>query len=270
MPITPRPSATRALLLLAVMGLGATPALAQRGGWGGAGSGGWGEDPGWGAPPSAHAPDSREGRVTAERFPAPPNETGAAALLGHGLIAVGSEPPPREAADTDAPPSDTPPPNAPPIAPSHFPGPDLTDPHEQAVYEAAVIDHLIKAGYDTASRPAAAAAGEGQVAELRVTHTMLVPPEEKRSPVSGEMAMGASNHGSMLGLGLNFDFSKPRTALIGTTLTLHIRDRASGRLLWEGRASIATREGSSAASSQKIAQRLAGALFAGFPTAADR
>jgi len=259
MPITPRTSATGALLLLAVMGLGAAPAMAQRGGWGGAGGGGWGDDPTWGAPPSAHAPDSREGRVIAERFPAPDS----AALLGHGLIAVGSEAAPSAAPDTDAPPS-----GAPPTAPSRFPGPDLTDPHEQAVYEAAVIDHLIKAGYDTTGHPAAAS--EGQVAELRVTHTMLVPPEEKHSPVSGEMAMGASNHGSMMGLGLNFDFSKPRGALIGTTLTLHIRDRASGRLLWEGRASIATREGTSAASSPKIAQHLAGALFAGFPTAADR
>ena len=251
MPITPRPSATGAMLLLAVtgaLGLGASPAQAQRGGWGG----GWGDDPTWGAPSSAHAPDSREGRVVAERFPAPD----AAALLGHGLIAVGSEAPPSAAPDTDV--------------PSRSPGPDLTDPHEQAIYEAAAIDHLIKAGYDTASHPATSPTGEGQLAELRVTHTMLVPPEEKHSPVSGEMAMGASNHGSMMGLGLNFDFSKPRTALIGTTLTLHIRDRASGHLLWEGRASIATREGTSAASSPKIAQRLAAALFAGFPTAADR
>ena len=265
MPIPPRPSATGAMLLLAgtgPLGLGTTPALAQRGGWGGAGGGGgWGDDPTWGAPPSANAPDPREGRVNAERFPAPDS----AALLGHGLIAVGSEAPPREAPETDAPPS-----GAPPIAPSLSSGPDLTDPHEQAVYEAAVIDHLIKAGYDTASHPATSPTGEGQLAELRVTHTLLVPPEEKHSPVSGEMAMGASNHGSMMGLGLNFDFSKPRGALIGTTLTLHIRDRASGRVLWEGRASIATREGTSAASSPKIAQHLTAALFAGFPTAADR
>ena len=125
-----------------------------------------------------------------------------------------------------------------------------------------MIDRLAKAGYDTA----APATNGGQMAELRITHSMLVPAEQRRSPVSGEMAVGASNHGSMMGLGINIDLSKPRSALISTTLALRIRDRATGRPLWEGRASIATREGSSHWTNQAIAARLAAALFDGFPT----
>jgi hypothetical protein len=240
------------LLALAASAMSAaTPALAQ-GGWGGAG---WGGDR-WGAPREAgpNADDAREGRVDVERFPAPD----AAPLLGHGVIAVEGVSDPDAAAQ--APARD---PDAPPIASSIIHAPDLIDSREQAVYEAAVIDRLAKAGYDTASPSPTG----GQLAELHVTHALLVPQEQKHSPVSGEMAMGVSNRGSMMGLGINIDLTKPKGALISTQLTLRIRDRASGRPLWEGRASIATREGDSHWSDQRIAARLAAALFAGFPTA---
>jgi hypothetical protein len=234
------------MLLLALAGVAmgtAAPVLAQ--GWGGPG---WGGDR-WGPrEPALDADDAREGRINVERFPAPD----AAALLGHGAIAVASarpDSPPPAARDADA--------------PSIIPSPDLTDSREQAVYEAAVVDRLAKAGYDTLTPTPAG----GQLAELHVTHALLVPQEQKHSPVSGEMAMGVSNRGSMMGLGINIDLSKPRSALMSTQLTLRIRDRASGRPLWEGRASIATREGDSHWNDQRIAARLATALFAGFPTA---
>ena len=257
MPIAPR-SHRLLLLALTAAALGAAaPALAQ-GGWGGGGwgGGGWGGER-WGGPREAmpsDAGDAREGRVDVERFPA----ADAVLLLGHGAIAVASAPAPGASPQTDAEPAD-----APTMAPSIIHGDDLTDSREQAVYEAAVIDRLAKAGYDTANPSTTA----GQLAELHMTHTLLVPQEQKHSPVSGEVAMGASNRGSMMGLGINIDLSKPRAALMSTQLTLSIRDRASGRPLWEGRASIATREGDAHWSDQKIAARLAAALFAGFPTA---
>ena len=83
--------------------------------------------------------------------------------------------------------------------------------------------------------------------------------------LSGEMAVGVSNHGSYQALGLNIDLSKPRKALLSTRLEARIRDKASGAVLWEGRADIATRDGDPKWSDQAIASRLAEALFAGFP-----
>ena len=88
-----------------------------------------------------------------------------------------------------------------------------------------------------------------------------------RKPVSGEMAVGVSNRGTMMGLGINIDLTKPKGALVSTRLEARIKDRTSGAVLWEGRADILTRQGDARWSDQKIAERLAAALFEGFPTA---
>ena len=281
MPPSPKrqPAARLSALLAAALTLPliltAPPALAQGRGWDGrwnepGGAGPWGANR-WDSARSLPGDDTREGRVTVERFPGPDS----AALLGHGIITL-STPPSPDAPAASAPPGQIAPPTAPlpgapPIAPlptpsissAHPYGQDYVSPREAAIFEAAVIDRLAKAGYNTAAPPTAG----GQVAQLHISHSLLVPREERRSPVSGEVAMGASNHGSMLGLGLNIDLSKPRAALISTTLALRIRDAASGRPLWEGRASIATREGSSRWSDEAIATRLAAALFEGFAPA---
>ena len=66
-------------------------------------------------------------------------------------------------------------------------------------------------------------------------------------------------------MAVNIDLSKPRSALISTTLEARIRDRASGRVLWEGRADIATRQGDEHWPATAIATRLAAALFDRFP-----
>ncbi len=133
-----------------------------------------------------------------------------------------------------------------------------------AAYEAAVIDQLVKAGYDTT-----AASANGQVAELRIVRKEIEPPEAKHKPVSGEMDMGISNRGSMLGMALNIDLSKPKKALVSTRLEARIRDKASGAVLWEGRADIATRDGDDDWPNQTIATKLAGSLFKRFPGTTD-
>jgi hypothetical protein len=79
------------------------------------------------------------------------------------------------------------------------------------------------------------------------------------------MSVGVSNRGSMVGMALHVDGSKPRTALIATRLEVRIRDRASGQVLWEGRAQMFCRDGDERWSDDAIAARLARSLFAGFP-----
>lgn len=181
------------------------------------------------APRSAN---SGEGRIEVARFI---GDGGAAAALRHGTIAVVAMPD----------------------------GAGGSDRRQEATYQAAIESELLASGYQAAS-----AAPSAQIAEVRVRRDELRPAEEKRKPLTGEVTMGVSNRGSMMGVGLAYDGSKPRTALIGTTVETRIRDRASGTVLWEGRAVIATREGDDKWGDSAIAARLAHALFDGFPTAA--
>ena len=211
----------RRLLLAATLIALASPASAQRWGYPGAERYGWDR--------SAGARDrSQEGKVEVTRFLA---EGAAAQALGQGPIAVATE------ADR------------------------LADDVARATYEAAVIDQLAGAGYDTATKD-----DGGQVIELTIRHAEIAPAEGKRKPVSGEMAVGVSSRGgSYQALGVTVDLTKPRKALLSTRLEARIRDKASGAVLWEGRADIATRDGDPEWSDQAIAARLAEALFAGFP-----
>lgn len=213
--------------LAAALAFPAMPALAQPGwgaaGWGGRGMGGPARWDGESAPR-----DDREGKVDAERFLA----QGGGAALGHGAIAVRTQPG------------------------------STAEGREQATFEAAIIDQLAKAGYDTATPDPTG----GQVIELTITRDQLEPAEEKRNPVSGSGTVGVSNRGSFMALSLAYDGTKPRGALISTGLELRIRDRVSGVALYEARARIATREGDSHYTDTAIATRLAAALFEHFPS----
>ncbi len=210
-------------LVLAALMLSPVPAFARPRAMG------WGgeRDP-WDQPRN-HGADSREGKVSAEHFVA----DGAGAALGHGRIA---------------------------LAPT--PG-SSGDARENATFEAAVIDQLAQAGYDTVTVDPAG----GQVLELRLVRDVVVPEEAPHRPVSGSMEMGVSNRGSGVALALNVDMTKPRKALIATRIELRIKDRASGASLWEGHAEIVTREADPHWSDGAVATRLAGALFEHFPMA---
>lgn len=222
-----------AVLMLLAASTPATPAVARPGGWD---SPAWGA-PGWGRPvPGAPRPESidrsREGRISVDRFVA---EGDAASALGRGAISVSS-------GSDDA---------------------DFVDLGERAAYEAAVIDRLVDAGYDTTqAKPTG-----GQIAELRVIRRQLEPAEQARKPVSGEAAMEVGTRGTSYGLAVAVDLSKPRPPLISTRLEARIRDRATGTVLWEGRADVATRSGDERWNEQTIAAKLAEALFDGFPAA---
>ena len=221
-----------ALVLLLGGAMLSGPALAQRGTWG---DRGWGHEPferGRYSSRDTRAAD-REGKVEVTRFIA---DGASAAALGHGAVIV----------------------RAVPAIEGH---PAPFDDRERATYEAAVIDQLARAGYQTADLSAAG----GQVAELRVVHDVVVPEEAPHKPVSGEMEVGVSNRGSMVGMAINVDLSKPAKALVGTRLELRLRDRATDAVLWEGRADITTREGSDRWTDHAIATKLAEALFDRFP-----
>lgn len=226
---------------LAGIFLAAIPAQARPGGW----EHGW-ERPGWGdrqpAPISrrAEADRSREGRIETAHFVA---EGDAARVLGHGPVTVTSQSGTGQSG-------------------AGAEGPDAA----RAAFEAAVVDRLVRAGYDTAppgGTPAAALGG--QLADLRLTRTVIEPAERRRGPVSGEAAMEVGNRGTAYGLSLAIDLTRPLPPLVSTRIDLRITDRASGAALWEGRAEVATREGDAEWSADRLAARLVDALFDGFP-----
>jgi len=128
------------------------------------------------------------------------------------------------------------------------------------VYEAAVIDELARRGYDTAT-----AIDPGQVAEIGVSHSVAVPEEAPRKKVSGAMSTTVSNRGSGFGLALAVDLTKPAKAIVATRLDLRIRDKATGRVLWEGHAEGEAREEDGGINNSEMAARLATALLKKFP-----
>lgn len=222
--------------------LTAIPAQAQWGpGWGSTRGGTWGRS-GWNdplrdsqrmsRPAASRNADSREGKVEVTRFVSPDP---AAAGLGKGPVSVQSE-------SGDG---------------------GLVEASLRRTYEAAVIDALVGAGYDTLHPDVA----QPQIAKLRISRQVLTPAEEEHRPVSGVAAMEVGTHGQSYGLGINVDLSKPRSALVSTRLDTQIIDRETGKVLWEAYATIATREGDGKWPDGMIATKLANALFNEFPKA---
>ena len=228
---------TKAALLqsafAAALAVSGTALLAQRGGW----EDGWDGGPrgGWRSG-RGQATGSGEGLVQISRFRA---EGDAALALAHGPIAVVAMP---YDAEVDA---------------------DLAGPERRfsAIFEAAVEDRLVHSGYDAAT----ITPGRGQVAEVRVIRIEARPPEAPHKPVSGEASLGVSNRGTSLGMGILIDGTEPRGAIISTRLETRIRDRASGQVLWEGRAEMLTPAGDQRWTDQTIADKLSAGLFGGFP-----
>lgn len=133
------------------------------------------------------------------------------------------------------------------------------------VYEAAVVDQLARLGYDTAVN----GADSGQIAQIGVSHVVVVPEEAKKKPVSGAMEVGVSNRGNYTAMALNVDLSKAKKAIVASRLDVRIRDKASNRVLWEGHAETQTREDDDGLNNGEVAARLATALFAKFTDATE-
>ena len=224
-------SSAVSLIVVLALGLSGTTLVAQPDGWG---RSDWGQS-GWRGGRSGPS-SSREGQVEVSRFRI---EGDAALALAHGPISVVAY---GEEAENEA--------------------GSKADPRFAATFEAAVEDQLVRSGYDAAM----VTPQGGQLAEVRVIRSQAAPADAPHKPVSGEMSVGVSNYGTSLGMAVQIDGSKPRGALVATRLEARIRDRASGQVLWEGHAETYTRAGDAKWNDQRLADRLARALFDGFPT----
>ena len=126
-------------------------------------------------------------------------------------------------------------------------------------YERAVARELVRIGYSEA-----AAGGGEQVALVRVLRTTWRPGRD-RSPVSVGGGASVDSYGSGMGLGIGIDLSGRPKEQTTTELGVMIRDRASGRTLWEGRANFTVPSDAPLAQTQLGAAKMAEAKFKHFP-----
>lgn len=271
----PRPAALLLSASLLLATACASPALAQPmwgggyGGWGG-GYDGWGGGYGGGWGGGNWGGASRRGgsvQVPSHIEVSTWRAADALPLLGKGRIVIsGIEAPPQGQDEGDDDGSDAGYDGGGDTLPDGRPTDNqLSD--KLPVYEAAVVDALIAQGYDTQT-----ATDAGQIAQVAVSHMVVVPAEVRHNPVSGEVSTMISNRGSGVALGLGVDLSKPAGAVVSTRMDVRIRDRASGKVLWEGHAEGMARErgsgGEDGIDDGGMAARLARALFARFPEGA--
>lgn len=102
------------------------------------------------------------------------------------------------------------------------------------------------------------------VAEVRVER-QTAHIERTRPPVSVGMAGESGGYHSGFGLGIGFSLGGGPKDMVTTRLSVIIRDRASGKPLWEGRAENTENAKSRAGTVEGAAPRLSAALFGGFP-----
>jgi hypothetical protein len=128
-----------------------------------------------------------------------------------------------------------------------------------APFRQAVANELTRLGYRVAPGDQTP-----QIAEVRIEQA-IDEPGRRRNPVSVGVGGATGSYGSGAGLGVGIDLSGPPPQVTHTRMGVIIRDGASGRALWEGRAEFAASINSPFGNAQASAAKMAQALFAGFP-----
>lgn len=127
-------------------------------------------------------------------------------------------------------------------------------------YAAAVARQLVRLGY----REQLPGAESDRIVRVTLSRrTWRDGPDA--GPVSVGVGGGAGSYGSGVGVGIGLNLSGPPGEQVTTELAVMIRDKASGKSLWEGRARFTVKATSPLASSQLGAAKMAEALFKDFP-----
>lgn len=130
---------------------------------------------------------------------------------------------------------------------------------EWQTYRGAVMHELQHIGYSEAP-----AGSGGQVALMRITRTSQ-QLDGGSSPVSVGVGGSTGSYGSGVGVGVGINLSPRPKALVDTELAVSIRERASGKVLWEGRAQFTVDSSSPLATTALAAPKMSQALFFEFP-----
>ena len=141
---------------------------------------------------------------------------------------------------------------------------------ESQIYTGAVANELTRYGYST---PAAGTPSQ-YLAVVGVTRTTR-PGPPRRSPITigigGGTSTGGYGGGVGIGGGVSFPIGHPRyREIVMTDLSVQIRRRADGTVIWEGHAQTAADSQSPDAQANAEAAKLANAIFRGFPGESGR
>jgi hypothetical protein len=141
---------------------------------------------------------------------------------------------------------------------------------ESQVYTGAVTAELSHYGY----APPVAGAPSQYLAVVGVTRTKRQGPP-RRSPITigigGGTSSGGYGGGVGIGGGVSFPIGHPRyREIVMTDLSVQIRRRTDGTVIWEGHAQTAVDSQSPDAQANAEAAKLAAAIFQGFPGESGR
>lgn len=152
-----------------------------------------------------------------------------------------------------------------PIAPARISveprDPTLAKDLEFQSYAQIVQDELSKKGFT----PAADLPKSELVAVVNVNRSWL-PIGAPRAPLT--IGIGGASFGGGVGVGggVNFPIGRPKQNMqVATLLTVQLKRRAEGTVIWEGRAQAEARDGTPYAAGEAAVARLADALFRDFP-----
>ena len=109
-----------------------------------------------------------------------------------------------------------------------------------------------------------AGAGSQYIAAVSFQRT---PLGQVRTPPKFSLGVGGGSYGSGLGVGggLSTGVGSKTLDVYGTELSVQLRRRSDNNVVWEGRAISEEFRGAAASPTQDTAQKLARALFTGFP-----
>jgi hypothetical protein len=132
-----------------------------------------------------------------------------------------------------------------------------SDTFEYGLFAAEVAGELGSLGYLVVE------SGADQIAVVSLNQTVASP--YRRNPVSVGGGASVGSYGSGVGLGVGIDLSGRDPDQISTQLFVAIRPADGGDNLWEGRASATATSNSPMADPAATSDRMARALFNGFP-----
>lgn len=132
---------------------------------------------------------------------------------------------------------------------------------EFAIYADAVRQELETLGYRIVAQ-------EGEQLAFLAVQSFVADGEPQRSPVGVGVGGSTGSYGSGVGVGVGINLNSlagPPPDRIERAMSVAIRLPEGGTNLWEGRASMAATTNSDYAEEAAAAERMAAALFAGFP-----
>ena len=130
-----------------------------------------------------------------------------------------------------------------------------------SAYKRAVASELNRLGFAEAGGDAA-----GLIAEVRLERFQIAAENRRRGPVDVGVGGSTGSYGSGVGLGIGINLGGGGSGeRVGTELGVMLKDKSTGKTVWEGRAQFTVSPKSELAAADRNAQIIAEAMFREFP-----